>query len=121
MAAPALWLSVTEGELETRRNGLRSRRELAPKSSAKHPPWEICCPWYSTMSATPGFLWLIMGNASAHDAQYAAAARLVADLGHPILIGNVASLCAKSRPRPGLEFCCRALVRNRWRGLVVGG
>ena len=51
----------------------------------------------TTMSATPGLLWLIMPNASAHDAQEAAAAHLVADLNPntPILIGRMASFRAK--------------------------
>ena len=80
----------------------RSSWQLAAASSAmRHPSGNCCSPSMvlTTISATSGFRWPIMGKESAHDAQFAAAAQRVADLipNPPIHMGKVVSARANWR------------------------
>ena len=77
-----------------------SKSETVFESSERLPCSE-CAPFAkvcSTISAMAGFLFSIMGNASAHDAQYAALTKRAADLNPrpPMRIERVANCCARS-------------------------
>ena len=82
----------------------------------------ILPPWSAPPSWRPLGLWLIMAKTSAHDAQYAAAAHLVADLNPNPPVIKWRSRAQSSVPRlpPRLPICRRRGRPQRVVGLGVG-